>query len=935
MLLLLGPALPSTAQTPPVGQGHEQPDATQIAAAMLTDYSGTVDLRLCDASGALVTDLTGPGYSGGAGQWLFFGHMPQGASGEFAVTSNAGRGVLAGRGILVAAPRAEMYVDAANGPDANPGTATAPFATIQKGVTEAADGGTVHHAAGTYAETVTVDKGVVLRGAQADVPVANRTAGSGTETVLQGEFNVAASEVTINGFTLTRPGGQRGGFVGDSTPSHSNITFAHNLIVGVGGESYTKRAYPVYLYRGPDQVTISYSLSDDIKATGQSVSAIFVDDSASIDPSEGLVIQGNTFTDVVERTGSYAILINNGAGPEDVEIKDNVIDGGEGQWAQATGLEGPTPDAEVSGNTIANVTDCKSPSDAVGVMFEDNPDGDAVAVHESFFSDMFWGVAIHAQHLDGGDGTRYLYTVDAAPNGWGDADGTGSVYYVPNTTSTGDIIDLIDEASPGSTITLQAGAYTGGLTLNSPGITVKGEDGALIGPGSPAFTVTAADVTIENLVLDGVATDPGILVQSGGDNLAVKDCEITAWADGILVEAGVGSLKVVGNYFRHNGDAGLQVDSGVALSGVVTIEGNLFKANVGNGIQNDSETALKAEYNSWGHLDGPTAGDGVGGHVDVAPWTCVEALLDVQPDDGLLERDAQKVLGLTFRSPMIQTASPGTTTPGRLLPLTASATPWGRRGWGALLPLYAELDAIGQTAATFGFTADGSSLTSGDGPWETLLDVSATGTTAGALGGVKVCVNNAGYGEPSAVGRDIADADDGKVNSLGGQFSGLLDVQRRPNDSGAVLSVYDQATKVGAMLLAQGAGLAGGRVQALGVAGGAPLMLRETYRLFVDRPLYLPTTAAAAADLVHYSLLNEGPVTSLPTLLLPGGDATDDDAIDIADAGCIDGHFGQAPGICGVDGTSDVNGDGLVGILDLVLMGGNYGLSASLWTFGD
>jgi hypothetical protein len=73
------------------------------------------------------------------------------------------------------------------------------------------------------------------------------------------------------------------------------------------------------------------------------------------------------------------------------------------------------------------------------------------------------------------------------------------------------------------------------------------------------------------------------------------------------------------------------------------------------------------------------------------------------------------------------------------------------------------------------------------------------------------------------------------------------------------------------------------------------------------------------------------PLTTLNNVVLLGGDATDDDTIDISDATCIGNDYGTSTSTCGT-GSSDVNGDGVIDILDLVLMGGNYGLSDSPWT---
>lgn len=63
-----------------------------------------------------------------------------------------------------------------------------------------------------------------------------------------------------------------------------------------------------------------------------------------------------------------------------------------------------------------------------------------------------------------------------------------------------------------------------------------------------------------------------------------------------------------------------------------------------------------------------------------------------------------------------------------------------------------------------------------------------------------------------------------------------------------------------------------------------------------------------------------------PTTTLRGGDATNDGVIDISDLSCIGSAFGGAPTNCGGLGSSDINADTFVNILDLVLPGGNFEL---------
>jgi len=516
-------------------------------------------------------------------------------------------------------------------------------------------------------------------------------------------------------------------------------------------------------------------------------------------------------------------------------------------------------------------------------------------------------------------------------------------------------------AVEGTTIHLLAGTYTGGLVLNKEALIVRGTDGAIVGAGSPAFTITAPDVLIEGLVIDGTGdldSSPGILVQAGGDNLMVRDCEIANWVDGIEVAASVTSLKVVSNWIHSNADAGLQINSGVTVGGITTIEGNLFKANTGNGIQNDSGNSLMAEYNSWGDIGGPATGDGISGpDVDADPFTYAEFFMDMEPDtlatsvsigngetfDIAIKADAVNLYGLSFRF----TYDPAVLTLNSTIfssPWASSCSPVGTPPVGevyyrcnlAAVTAWSATAASGSTdgtIATFNFTeSDPSSSTAA---WPSYIDIDPIESTAGAIGGVKVFLNNAGYNDPSVPDRDITDTDDGQINLDLANYTGFVDLQGRTDDSGATLNVYNQSTILGAINLAAGTTSAGGGYTTANIAP-YQLVLNTTYYLLVDAPLYLPTTelySGSTTDYAHSYLLNTQPLTTLNTLVLLGGDATDNDLIDISDATCIGGSY-QSTSTCsgGPGADADVNADGVIDILDLTLMGGNYGLDNSSWT---
>ena len=90
----------------------------------------------------------------------------------------------------------------------------------------------------------------------------------------------------------------------------------------------------------------------------------------------------------------------------------------------------------------------------------------------------------------------------------------------------------------------------------------------------------------------------------------------------------------------------------------------------------------------------------------------------------------------------------------------------------------------------------------------------------------------------------------------------------------------------------------------------------SAYIISAAHALYLSTSTSI-------TLMPSGTVDVNPTFLR-GGNTDSNGVIDLSDLACISGDFGGTPSVC----ESDVNGDGIVNILDLILGGGNFGLIA-------
>jgi hypothetical protein len=92
-----------------------------------------------------------------------------------------------------------------------------------------------------------------------------------------------------------------------------------------------------------------------------------------------------------------------------------------------------------------------------------------------------------------------------------------------------------------------------------------------------------------------------------------------------------------------------------------------------------------------------------------------------------------------------------------------------------------------------------------------------------------------------------------------------------------------------------------------------------TYTISVIQARYLDVTAA-----LNKTFVVQGGATVIPLLYLYGGDADDNNVINISDASIIGSTYGNTGDLPG-----DVNFDGKVNLQDLALVGGNYGLTSA------
>lgn len=200
------------------------------------------------------------------------------------------------------------------------------FDTIQEGI-DAAQGSTVHVAAGTYVENVVIDKSLTLQGA----------AEHGAN--IQGTVELQSDNITLDGFEITN-------FSQIPTPDWSgvyilgsNAVVSNNLIDGAGIEPFAKVIGVQTLYGGTASGNIldnqiqnvhmgiylqSFNSEESFNVTGNTIenttwSAIGIDSDAGVDVSENII--NNCVLGIEMFRGN-------------VDVTDNIFTGG------ATGVSG-------------------------------------------------------------------------------------------------------------------------------------------------------------------------------------------------------------------------------------------------------------------------------------------------------------------------------------------------------------------------------------------------------------------------------------------------------------------------------------------------------------------------------------------------------------------------------------------------------------------
>jgi len=475
------------------------------------------------------------------------------------------------------------------GNDANPGTAAAPFATIQHAINAASNGNTIFVDAGSYAEDIIVNKELTINGSNAmnDACGITRVEEAiivpATAAIATGEiFHVAASNVTISGFTID----------GDNP----NLTsgFINTTIADIDA------AEGVTVYEtGINNVHVTNNIIKNLSYFGVTM----YDYPAGV-ASSGHIISNNKFQDLgtygaapaVNNWGGGVLLYNNQYAAVTDNCMTNVRIGVQtGNFYRAN--PGLPASQMISGNTIQ--------ARSLGI-----------------FHNLFYSLASPYTL----DNNTISGLFNANETKW-----TGilltSLSQVVHTASNNNI-DATAIAIPKTGISAwndQVAPLISGGTITGVGIgiNVNNYEGYASNANNTAATITGTTITNASIagikVHDNPSNTNGATVTATiGNNNTISGSPV-----GVLVSGSDATATVMGNNFTGN-----QVDIQVAANtGVVTASPNNNLSGSSFGIENLSTNVVNGTNNYWNDLDdsGPgSVGSGTGvkvsSMVNFCPW---------------------------------------------------------------------------------------------------------------------------------------------------------------------------------------------------------------------------------------------------------------------------------------------------------------------------
>ena len=127
--------------------------------------------------------------------------------------------------------------------------------------------------------------------------------------------------------------------------------------------------------------------------------------------------------------------------------------------------------------------------------------------------------------------------------------------------------EALAAAGPGDTLVLGAGIHAGGIVVTQPGLTLTGENGAVVDAGGTGrvITIAAPNVTVRGLSLlnsgtDFTDVDAGVYIDETGDNALIEGNRLEGTLFGVYLhgpdKAVVRGNQIIGSQDPHMNDRG-------------------------------------------------------------------------------------------------------------------------------------------------------------------------------------------------------------------------------------------------------------------------------------------------------------------------------------------------------------------------------------------
>jgi hypothetical protein len=357
------------------------------------------------------------------------------------------------------------------------------YTTIQAAVNAASSGDTIVVAAGSHPEDVTVAKALTIQGAQAGTDARSR---SGSESTVS-SFHVTASNVVVDGFTLTNAGAQ---FRAEalSGPALSGIVVKNDIFSGYSDVAVpTTNAGNILLQNDLFESPTPSSESIQIKA-----------DSSTPSGCNGAQVKDSKFVSATNNSGADVNFSCTGSDSSGIVVSGNASTGDSG-GSSLVGLSGITG-GSITGNTATT-------------------DGSVVFV----FGDVTGVLTLSGNAFTSTSGNAL--SVHAGDSGTSDPINTGTIDAENNTLSGGShgVSVAAGALGPAAHVKAHGNVITGGAA-NASGITVDASDnwwGSSSQPSSitgvtttPWCTVSDCSISSDDAVLTALSVSGGSLSPS-------------------------------------------------------------------------------------------------------------------------------------------------------------------------------------------------------------------------------------------------------------------------------------------------------------------------------------------------------------------------------------------------------------------------------------